>query len=114
MKPASCQTCRQPTINAWDDHGIDVAIDPAPLTVRGECIAVLAGRTTWQIVPPSKRHPAEVWRRLDWHIGRPTQPGGRLHAAHVCDQPVPDDWRLPPDPAALAITHQPTDEGAPF
>lgn len=109
MKATRCR-CGADIHTDWDDHGIPATIDPTALTVYGECMAVLAGRRTFDVIPASKRHPAEVWRRTRHLIGKRVH--GTLHAAHVCGQPIPAAWAAPPD--HIVITHQPDPDVCPF
>ena len=111
MTRSTCRHCHAGVTTATDDFGIEVIYDPNPISVYGECVAVIAGRATFQVIPATRRSAAEVWRRHSFSIGQPND-HGPLHCSHVCGVPPPLAW-LAPIPDAIRITHQPNPEGEP-
>ncbi len=109
MKPTTCRACGQPVINVLaTDIGLTVTLDPTPLTIAGGCYAVLSGRSTYDVIPASKRFASEVLHRLAYMLG--SEPQGAIHADHTCGQPIPAAWSAPPPPPAPRPTAQTTKE----
>lgn len=98
MRRTRCHRCGAAIITGVDDYGIDVILDPTPLSIVGEAWAVIGGRGSWDYTT-SKRAGAEAWRRNRHTIGQHHH--GRLHTAHDCAG-IPAAWTAPPPPPPKA------------
>lgn len=72
-----------------DRCAFNAAVDNSPLTRRGELLAVVAGRRTYELAD------GRLYRRDRWSIR--STPRGAVLAEHDCT-PIPAGWRLPPAP----------------
>lgn len=86
VKTRRCPTCRQPIVTGFDDAvGPTVAtVDPHPLTLEGELLALVAGRATYGISEGFELGYRDAWRIE--HL--PPEPRGyTVHATHKCGTP---------------------------
>lgn len=81
-----CRICREYTLAGLDSDrcALPVAVDPEPLSARGEAAALLAGRTTYSLRFLSGR--LELDRRSHFEI-RGEQRRLDILARHVCGEP---------------------------
>lgn len=105
---AVCPGCRAKIVSGLnaDWCAWDVALDHGPVDALGEALAVLTGRTTYDLRPGSSPHTRVMEARRAGRIanGRKTWP---VHAEHRCGQPLPvapatakpwEDPMITPDP----------------
>lgn len=81
-----CPRCRRPILSGLDDDNAarTAHADPTPLTQIGETIALLAGRSTYDLTTASGKK--QLWRRDQWSIaGKRKFP---VLAEHRCGQPL--------------------------
>lgn len=90
MRTRTCHTCSARILVALDDRALDVTLDPAPLSPRGEALAILSGRKTFTVERP-RRGAREVWKRRAYHVGSETY-SATVHANHLCHDPIPARW----------------------
>lgn len=82
-----------------DRCGLNATVDPTPLSQAGEWLAVLAGRTTYELAD------GRLYRRDRWTIATP--PRGATVAGHRCRDPIPATWHAPPAPVTATRTADP-------
>lgn len=109
MRATTCHRCRARVYCGPDAEvgAFAATVDVTALTVVGEALAVLDGRATYVVDAPSRRQSRRISRREAHEIGRPDPLSGTLHAAHVCQRPIPDGWAAPA--VAEIPTPTPTD-----
>lgn len=93
-RPTRCLHCRRPVIEGLDAKilAFTATCDPWPLDPTGELLALLDGRTTYELVAEGGRR--RLYRRPPQRIAA-APPGQRSHAGrfdtlatHRCDQPA--------------------------
>ena len=75
-----------------DTAGLEAKVDPRRLTRTGELLAVIAGRSVYEI-----DHGNRLYRRDRWML-RSTATATVL-PSHTCHQPIPAHWTAPMPPA---------------
>ena len=83
-----------------DRLGLNATVEPVALTQAGEWLAVLAGRTTYELSPDGRLH-----RRDRWSMR--SSPRGDVVAGHRCRDPIPATWHAPPPPITATRTPDP-------
>lgn len=84
-RPRTCKDCWAALLAGVDDLGTDAIVDDAPLTVRGELQALLAGKRTWALCGQ------ELCARDEWFIQRFTADTLPVYAAHQCGTALPEN-----------------------
>lgn len=117
---AWAHSCRAWTIEGYCDLGVQTFVDPWPLSVAGEALAVLTGRRLLELVRDGgrwaidSRDPEDSIARLE---GR-RDTGAIVLARHECGRPLPSSSAYGPAyvfellAPPLKITSDP--EGPPF
>lgn len=97
VRATACPTCRQPTLTGLDADtaAFTATADPAPLDPLGEALAVLAGRTTYELHHAGSR--LELERRDSFAMRTPAGAKTDVLAEHRCGAPP-----LPALPSRLA------------
>jgi len=93
-KPVRCR-CGATVLTGLDNDyaALVVVVDNSPITATGEVGALTAGLATYCL------RGGALDRRDRWSIpGHPPSHELPVHAQHVCSQPIPDGWLLPPLP----------------
>lgn len=101
-----CTKCNSPVLRGldYDPAGIMVDADPTPLNQLGETIALLTGRTTYDLAYSNSRRILEY--RDQHRIG-----GKRRYPVlpeHRCGAPLTDYQETPPKPAPTTKTNDDT------
>lgn len=93
-----CGRCRRVCIRGLDAAvaARDVRLDPSPLSVLGEAVAVVTGRESWSVTLRAQTR-LEINPRYSWEIA--ARPAGELESGdvltrHVCASPWPSDGPL--------------------
>lgn len=81
-----------------DAVALDAIADAAGLTRAGELLAILSGRTTYEVDARGALH-----RRDRWSIRSPRL---RVVATHRCWEPMPADWMTRPTPPRRQQTQE--------
>jgi len=102
-----CAHCRTVILAGLDGNvlALDADVDLVPITRRGELLALVSGRVTYELSRDGR-----LYRRPPRRVvfGPPTS-SSTVHAAHRCGEPTPAEWQaITPRPAAA------TTEGMPF
>lgn len=98
----TCPRCHAPVLRGPDNRAAAIAatVDIHALTRRGELLAVIDSRKTYEI------HQGRLFYRDTWRLRR--QASGHVLIQHTC-QPIPDTWIAPIPTAVIAsTTEQPT------
>lgn len=94
VKTRRCPICRATIVTGLDEGvGPDIAtVDPHPLTIEGELLALVAGRATYGISEGFELGYRDTWRIQ--HL--PPEPRGyTVHATHKCGTPPFPHYPLP-------------------
>ena len=73
-----------------DRAALAATVDPRHLTRGGELLAVIDGRTIYELSS------GRLYRRDRWMLRGPCR--HPVLAEHRCQERIPDTWRLPPTP----------------
>ena len=93
-----CRRCRTLTLAGLDGNvlAMDADADLPPLTRRGDLLALVAGRVTYELGADGRLH----YRSPRHVVHGPPTPSSSVHAAHRCGVPPPAEWLAPPPPPA--------------
>lgn len=104
----ACKKCGATILTGLDADiaALKVEIDPTPITPLGEAVALLQGRSTYQL--HTARGARQIHHRNDWNITAPrTRP---VYPAHRCGHPLDDHldttWTTPPPQPPAPTTPQ--------
>jgi len=106
MRATACHRCGHKVWIGVDNDiaAFEATVDTTPLTVIGEALAVIDGRTTYAVDGPSRKAARRIWRRAAHRIGKPDPVFATLHAAHDCDKPIPAEWVATEAPTPTTAT----------
>ncbi|MUL39612.1 hypothetical protein FZ103_00185 [Streptomonospora sp. PA3] len=93
-----CKKCRAPVLAGYDADicALSVQIDPTPITEIGEAIALMEGRTTYDLT--TSRGRKEIHHRAEHNISAPRR--GPVYPAHICGRPMTEHAAPMPAPVA--------------
>lgn len=113
VRARTCARCSAPVLGALDGAwlAVTVSLDPTPVDVMGELLAVIAGRGTWRLSWCGGHY--EVDPRTAIEIERTPPTEVEVLAGHRCGEPLPPAMRAPKSSRRQKAATPTNDSGPP-
>jgi hypothetical protein len=101
----TCPHCRTTVLAGLDadSAALPIRCDPTPLTLMGEAVALLQGRTTYDLL--AVKTGRELYERTAYSIKKPRR--YQVFATHKCDNSLAAFIQQPAEPEAEADNDRP-------